>query len=473
MVEDIDNGVYKDIHAIQPQDRYNFIHKQFKLRFEEGKLNISSKRKKERDMILQSLFLRYYTWAQNESGELYVFDDGEGYWVDGRKKVKVILGKYNIHYERGEVESIIDNIFMRAEKREEAGVGFTNGYYVKVENGKVVIDKITKDVFVKTYLNTAYNQEAKTEFLMKFLENTLKDEKERDVLKQYLGSILMREYKIKKALVIVGPSDTGKTTFLNVLRDVIGDENVASLSIQDVADNRFAIAELSGKLLNIKDDLPAREIKDTGIFKQMTGDSILRGEKKYGEAFNFNSSAKLIYTCNELPPVNLDDAFFNRLIIIYFYNQIPRDRQDVNLKEKLLAEREGIILWIIEGLKKLVENNFHINYINENIRMEYLRHSSSAKAFVDENIEITGDDSDYIKNNDLWESYKQYCKINNSKMMSQEWFGREINKLTGTVVERWQGIRIRRGIRFKPTVSNEKVNEWIENEIKDKGGSEV
>jgi putative DNA primase/helicase len=68
-----------------------------------------------------------------------------------------------------------------------------------------------------------------------------------------------------------GPGDTGKSTLLALFEELLGTRNVSNATLQSIAHDRFAGADLYGKLANISADLDAKAIQSTGVFKILTG----------------------------------------------------------------------------------------------------------------------------------------------------------------------------------------------------------
>ena len=139
-------------------------------------------------------------------------------------------------------------------------------------------------------------------------------------VQEELGAILRMKYLTKKISIWVGETDTGKTTLASVFLSLLGPENVSSVPIQQLgARDRFAIADLYGKMANIRDDLTKDVVYSIGNLKELTGGFQVRGEKKFTQGFNFVNHAFMIFTCNVLPKVEEDDnAFWNRVMLRQF-----------------------------------------------------------------------------------------------------------------------------------------------------------
>jgi len=65
----------------------------------------------------------------------------------------------------------------------------------------------------------------------------------------------------QKAVMLVGTGHNGKGTYLRLLTALLGAENVSTLTMQSISDNRFSTADLYGKLANICGDIPQKPLE--------------------------------------------------------------------------------------------------------------------------------------------------------------------------------------------------------------------
>ena len=157
-------------------------------------------------------------------------------------------------------------------------------------------------------------------------------------------------------------------------------------------------------------------------------------------------------SCNDMARNYGDksDAFYRRLIIMRFSKPVPPEKHDPNLKEKLSEERDGILLWAIEGLKRLIANNYQFSETDRTKAelAEYKTSNSSALGFVEECCEL--DSSSEILSEDLYAAYLEYCSDNGHKPTSQTKFngdldgvrGLERSRETTTSRKTWRGIHL-------------------------------
>lgn len=288
-------------------------------------------------------------------------------------------------------------------------INLKNGVYDRVE--KKLLGHSPKYKFRYMFPIT-YKHEAECPLTRAFLDQVLTEE-QRKTIEEWIGYMFMRNYMYKKAVIIVGEGDTGKTTLLEVVTNLIGRENISSVSLHKLAIDKFAAAHMYEKHANIWDELSAKDIGDTGAFKMATGGGTITGEYKFGNQFSFNNYSKLTFACNRIPDVNdfSDEAYFNRWMVIRFEKiiekRIPNFVQSLTTDE----ERSGLFLLAMEGLDRLLENN-GFTYGNTAIdtKMEMMRNGSSIARFVKDG--IYRDNGNTVTNEEVYKAYETFCENN-------------------------------------------------------------
>lgn len=330
-----------------------------------------------------------------------------------------------------------------------------NPYLVNVRNGLLDIRDMSFKEHTPSYLSTVqlnveYNPQIDCPQFKKFLNEVL-DCKLIPLVQEIVGYLLTTNTASQKAFVFWGPARTGKSTLLWVVEYLLlGKKNVSNIPWQEIGD-KFKTAELLGKLANVFSDLPSKSIDDTGIFKVVTGEDYLMAEKKNKNPFKFKPFARLVFSCNELPRNYVDrtEGFYRRLIIVPFSRQIDKSKIDKALKYKFQREKEGILNWALEGLKRLYENNFEFseNELTDGVKKEYKRENNNVISFVEECCELDGLFS--CSRIELYESYKEFCVEAGLKALSQIKFNKElegnfnITRSRSGKLRSWNGVRIK------------------------------
>ena len=334
-----------------------------------------------------------------------------------------------------------------------------NPYIINVKNGlyNVLEDTLTEhnpDYYSTVQLNVTYDEKAKCPRFLKFLEESMCGDMEQVALiQEMLGYFLIPVNSAQKCFVIVGVGGAGKSVLLRVLNDILlGKQNVSNVSWQAL-NERFKTAELFGKLANIFADLPTKYIDDNGIFKALVGEDYLTVEKKNKNPFSFQSCARLLFSCNSIPKNYGDrsEGFYRRLIIMRFNNMVPAEKRDPELIDKFRLEADGIFLFALEGLKRLMKNRFKFSEtdVNRAELQQYREESDSVLLFIRDCCE-TGEDF-VVGSTELFNAYKDYCDECGLKPYSQRMF---VQQLTTALPNVSRGVdtlgkrRILTGVRL-------------------------
>lgn len=196
------------------------------------------------------------------------------------------------------------------------------------------------------------------------LETVMPDAEARLYFQKVMGHVLQPHVNLKKGIFIQGPSGSRKTTMATAITCAAASVGGFSIeTIDDLADNRFAQANLINRFANLSDDPDGKAERWVGWFKRYTGSSIMRGEFKKVQAKNFPITAKLIICCNRIPNMgDASDAVWSRLCVFNF--QRAGDLEDAFVNEsadneKLHTEywsdtktRAWMVGWLMDGLAK-------------------------------------------------------------------------------------------------------------------------
>ncbi len=418
-------------------------------------LILKEDKKKSYFLIARSLEEKYHikTIGTNREKKLYIYKDGiykEG--IDFIKsEIQNTLEENASSFIKKEITEILKDLTYIEE--EDIGIepnflNLNNGI-LNLENMELLPHDHNKVFFTKIPVN--YNPEAKCPLICNFLEEIL-DPEVITIIQEWTGFILYRKYFIKKAIIFVGEKDTGKTTLLNIITKLIGEENISGVNLQRISSDKFAIAHLKNKYLNVFDDLSIKDISDNGAFKMVTGGGLVTGEFKFGGQFQFKNYAKLTFSCNKIPSVKEtnDDAYFSRWIIIPF--NYATDKPDKFLLDRILTQEEmsGLFNFALKGLDRILkQQSFSYKKEPEEIKEEMLKSGSPVANFVFDRLE-KGAGDDWISKEDLYKEFSKYVNEKDLPTQLMTTFGKNINRYCDFVsdgkkgvVTGWRGIKIK------------------------------
>jgi putative DNA primase/helicase len=209
-------------------------------------------------------------------------------------------------------------------------------------------------------------------------------------LQQFFGYTLLPHARYKKALVLYGEGDTGKSQVLNLLGELVGQENRCAVSVEDMDDPRKRVP-IRGKMLNMLTELSSKSVVADSGFKQLIStEEPLLFDPKHLPPYMYTPTCKHVIACNALPSVNdLTKATYNRMLIVRFNRVLKKEEQDRDFFGKLKAELPGILNWAIAGALDLVEHGGQFVEIPESSAIvdEYRRDENEINAFLDERCE--------------------------------------------------------------------------------------
>ena len=307
-----------------------------------------------------------------------------------------------------------------------------NPYIINLRNGlynvlEGTLQPHTPEYYSTVQLNVSYSPDARCPRFIQYLHEVLNAD-QIPLIQEMLGYFLVPVTRGQKCFVIVGEGGAGKSQLLLVLNEILlGRENVSNVSWQAL-NERFKTAELFGKLANIFADLPTKNIDDNGIFKALVGEDYLTVEKKNRDPFSFQSTARLLFSCNNIPRNYGDrsEGFYRRLIIIRFDHAVPDEKKDVDLLDKLRTEADGIFLFALEGLKRLMHNHYRFSETAANRKelQQYREESDSVLSFLKDCC-VPGEQA-VVGSTELFNAYKTYCDESGMKPCAQNKFIQQI-----------------------------------------------
>lgn len=288
--------------------------------------------------------------------------------------------------------------------------------YIPLKNG--VFDLINKELLPHSPLYRftyqfpiVYNKDAKCPLIESFFDQILTIN-QKTLIEEWIGYYFYRNYQFKKALIMVGEGDTGKTTLLEIIRYLLGTDNLSEISLHKMSSDKFSAAHLYKKHGNIVDELSANDVEDTGAFKMATGGGTITGEHKFGNQFSFHNYSKFTFACNKIPDVkDMDDeAYFFRWMIVRFENRINKDKIILDFAKKISSEEElaGLFNLAMKALSRLLEQR-DFTYIKSGgeTKLEMMRSGSSIAAFSSEMIER--EDGAEMTKEVMYEAYSKFC----------------------------------------------------------------
>ena len=254
-----------------------------------------------------------------------------------------------------------------------------------------------------------------------FLHELL-DDADIPTLQEYLGYCLIPSTKGQKMMLIVGKGGEGKSRIGLVLKRLMGDA-ASNGSVQKVENNRFARADLERRLLMIDDDMDMNALPKTNYIKSIvTSECKMDMERKGVQSYQSQLYVRFLCFGNGALTALHDksDGFFRRQIVLTTKDRPAGRADDPFLVDKLLREKEGIFLWCLEGLHRLIGDNYQFTVSSKaKENMETVKRSSNnVIEFLQSEGYIRFRADSEASSKAIYEAYTRWCDDNAQKPMS-------------------------------------------------------
>ncbi len=255
----------------------------------------------------------------------------------------------------------------------------------------------------------------KPELWLKFLNDLLYPE-DIPTLQEFLGYCLVPTTKAQKMLMLIGSGGEGKSVAGAAAREVLGYENTASGRLNDLDENRFAAANLENRLLFLDDDLKTKAAEESAAVKEIiTCGGRMSLERKGTQAHEGNMYCRLMAFGNKDYQTLHDqsEGAYRRRILLFTKPKPEGRKDDKDLPRRLARERDGIFLWMLAGLKRLMKNDWEFTLsgrAKENLEQSK-RDSFNFLAFLDDAVRLGGPDTSEFSA-DICNEYDCWCREN-------------------------------------------------------------
>lgn len=391
-----------------------------------------------------SVFMRNECHVIRINGNLHIYQNGV--YVAGKNAIMSKMIEYIPTLkssQRKEVLDYLELIVDEADYKDTSNyICFKNGIY------DITTDELlpfSPEIIVTNKINHNYNPDATSEILETMLNNiSCGDAGIRSLLEEMAGYCMYRRNELRKAFILTGDKKNGKSTYLDMVTRMLGDNNISALDLSDLC-TTFRPAEIVGKLANIGDDIGDEFIKNPAIFKKVVSGDRITVEKKGADPFQFSNYAKLLFSANDIPRIkDKSGAVIDRLIIIPFNATFDKNSPDFDpfIKYKLRKPDviEAFIQLALDGLCRVLTNQeFTTTEAVTKELEEYELNNNPVLLFFKEHKVIDQTSSG------AYRDYRMFCVENNYNPMSQIEFSKTVRKTFGCHVEerKIDGKRVR------------------------------
>jgi P4 family phage/plasmid primase-like protien len=372
--------------------------------------------------------LQSFSYMMTEGQRFHKYEEGVWNAMDSMAIQREQYAFFQKHL-ADEWNSMIENSYMTVLKRVTDHVPKTDQdkRYLNLSNGMLDLEAYKLEAHDQKFYSTIripikYTPIAKCPKFRKFLRDVFEGDEERiRQAQEIMGYVLTADTKAQKAFILYGFGSNGKSVFAEILKALVGEQNTSSVTLKDL-NNPFSRYDLVGKTLNIATE---NEIDEKGLntesFKGIvTGDSIYV-DIKHEQGFNYAPFCKLVFALNTLPySRDRSHGFYRRLLILPFTRQFSEMEANRHLKDELLEELDGILLFALEGMQRLRQQNY---VFSESVAAkaaleDYRQDVNPLYAFFEDRIQVTPE-MGRVGKVELREEFNAWCYRNGHKRMAE------------------------------------------------------
>jgi putative DNA primase/helicase len=276
-----------------------------------------------------------------------------------------------------------------------------------------------------------YDPAAQYPRFKRFLQETLIDPGVITFVKRYSGYTLTGITRERLLAILYGFGKNGKTTLVELLRDVMGDyatntdtETLLMRKYQGVGND---VAALKGaRFVSAAEVEKGRRLAESKV-KQLTGRDTVTARFLFGEPFSFRPAFKLWLSTNNKPVIQgTDDAIWDRLRLIPFTQRFDGDRQDPKLPEKLRSELSGVLAWMVEGCLEWQEHGLGEPESVRKATDQYRAEMDTLAAFIEDRCVVR--EGIVAPATPLYKQYQMWCDDAGEKPETQKMFGMRLRE---------------------------------------------
>ena len=381
-----------------------------------------------------AVFLKNNHHIIRVNNQLHLYKDG--IYVSGQSEIESAMISHIPGLnkaKRSEVMAYLD-ILIREETPSASAnwIAFRNGLYNVMDDSFV---PFSPEYVITNKIEWDYNPNAYSDLTDEVLNNIACDDKDiRSLLEEMVGYCFFRRNELGKAFILTGSGSNGKSTFLNMIKIMLGKENCSSLGLKKLGE-RFKPTMLFGKLANVGDDISDAFIADTEEFKKIVTGETIEGEFKGKDSFDFDPYCKLIFSANSIPRLGKgrdNSALMRRLVIVpfdaNFNNENPNFKPFIGDSLKGQESIEYLIQLGIQGLKRVLTNRKFTT--SQKVQEELDEFEESNNPIIGFFKECESEDF-YFENeptNKVYKRYQEYCIANTLTPLSNGEFSKQVKK---------------------------------------------
>ena len=355
---------------------------------------------------------------------LYFYDFSKGIYTPNEDYLKSCIKKIEVRYKLTKLKDITEDL--RANTRFEKPPRLE--HLIAVENG--LFNTETKKLepfnpkhFITAKVNTSYNENAIENY--ECIKNTYfdydnwlnsiacNDEEVITLLWQLINEAINPNKVRRKIAIMLGSGTNGKSTFRQMIINLIGDTNV-SVSTPQELQSRFGLSSLEGKICNYGDEIGTKPLDEMDKLKSISSGESIIYELKNKDPRSYSFKTLLLFNSNEMPVIKeKTEASLDRLLIIPF-NANFKGKADKSIKDEKLKNKV-VLEYILYKALHLDFDNFIVPKVVQQEIEEYKDENDSVYSYMLNYVEGKYHHISCMPISCIKEKYEEYCEDNGYK----------------------------------------------------------
>lgn len=309
---------------------------------------------------------------------------------------------------------------------------------------RVRLDPHRPEDMISKVADVDFDPDAGAALFGQFLQRVMPNPDYRAFLQRFMGYVLLGLTTEQCLLFFYGAGRNGKSTFVDLMVEVLHDYAV-SMSIDSFAgDSRRAGAEATpdlarlpgARLVAASEPEMGVHLKDA-LIKALTGGEPIAVRRLHQDFFEMVPQFKLILSGNHKPVIRDDsDGIWRRVHLVPWDVQIPEADVDRDLPRKLRAEKAGVFAWMVKGALDYLQRGLQVPAGVSAATAEYREESDPIGAFLRNACDVTGTDDDRETPEDIYNAYMRYARREGLSEFKQATFSKRLPDQTR---KSWKG----------------------------------
>ncbi|ARK21366.1 phage/plasmid primase, P4 family [Sporosarcina ureae] len=375
-------------------------------------------------------YISFVLFDFEENTRLAMYQADEGIYTRNVSLIKRVISWLEPQLNSSKAEDVIYHLTNKADIKEKT----ESRYLIPVQNGVFnlktkQLEPFTPDYVFTTKISTMYTENPSLPVIDGWnVEAWLRsiacgDDQITHLLWQVMNDSLNGNYTRKKAIFLVGDGNNGKGTFQELIINLIGVQNIASLKVNEF-DERFKLSSLEGKTAVIGDDVPVNVyIDDSSNFNSVvTGDRVqveFKNKPLYSTAFR----CSVIQSTNGMPKFrNKTNGTIRRIIIVPFNANFNGSVENFKIKDEYIRD-ERVLQYVLHKAIHMDFERFDVPAASER-ELEVFKQDNDP--VLDFKLSVFDEwNMDEVPKYMVYEFYKKFCERNGYKASSDRQFHKQ------------------------------------------------